>query len=222
MTSGNDHQALLDEDIAKCETSKRIELGNRSLTDQHITIIVENPIIKKHCTSLWLHDNMLTSQSTRVLADSLRNNNILQELFLDGNSILDAGVYHLSLVLNNSSLISLSLSECGITDVGAMYLAENLKTNQTLRRLWLYHNQIGDQGMQAFAEALTRYNTTLEWLDLRSNKLVTDASVCSLVLMVESNQSLKKFWMEYCSLSYASKTRLRQLARPKTDFDLGA
>ena len=69
------------------------------------------------------------------------------------------------------------------------------------------------------ADTLTRHNTTLEWLDLRSNKLVTDASVDALVLMVESNQSLKKFWMKYFNLSYASKANLRQLAKSKTDFD---
>ncbi|CAF4210182.1 unnamed protein product, partial [Rotaria sordida] len=134
-----------------------------------MNIVVEGAIINKHCPSLWLYDNILTSQGAQILADSIGNTNILQELFLDGNQISDIGVHYLALILNRSTLTSLSLSENGITDQGAEYLAETLKTNRTLRRLWLYHNRIGDRGMQMFADTLTRHNTTLEWLDLRSN-----------------------------------------------------
>ncbi|CAF4985762.1 unnamed protein product [Rotaria sp. Silwood1] len=187
-----------------------------------MNIVIESAIINKRCSSLWLYDNMFTSRGARILADNIGNNNTLQELFLDGNQILDIGVHYLSLILNHSTLISLSLSENNITDQGAEYLAEILKTNRTLRRLWLYHNQIGDHGMKMFANILTKYNTTLEWLDLRSNKLITDVSVDALILMIESNHSLKKFWMEYCNLSYECKAKLRQLAKSKTNFELGA
>ncbi|CAF3723153.1 unnamed protein product [Rotaria sp. Silwood1] len=187
-----------------------------------MNIVVKSAIINKRCSSLWLYDNMFTSQGIRILADNIGNNNTLQELFLDGNQILDIGVHYLSLILNHSTLTSLSLSENNITDQGAEYLAEILKTNRTLRRLWLYHNQIGDHGMKMFANILTKHNTTLEWLDLRSNKLITDVSVDALILMIESNHSLKKFWMEYCNLSYECKAKLRQLAKSKTNFELGA
>ncbi|CAF3039019.1 unnamed protein product [Rotaria sp. Silwood2] len=222
MTSIDNHNSKLQEDIGKYEVLTRIDLNNRELTDEDMNIVVESAIINKRCPSLWLYDNMLTSQGARILADSIANNNTLQELFLDGNQILDIGVHYLSLILNCSTLISLSLSENGITDQGAEYLAESLKTNRTLRRLWLYHNQIGDHGIQMFADTLTRHNTSLEWLDLRSNKLVTDASFDSLILMLESNHSLKKFWMEYCNLSYEYKAKLRQAAKSKMNFDLGA
>ncbi|CAF3319096.1 unnamed protein product, partial [Rotaria sp. Silwood2] len=195
---------------------------NRALADQDINIIAEGAIINTRCSSLWLHDNMLIIQGTRILADSIENNNTLQKLFLDGNQIMDIEVHYLSLILNRSALTSLSLSENNITDQVAIDLAETLKTNRTLRRFWLYHNRFGDDGMQSFADTLTRHNTTLEWLDLRSNKLVTDASVDALILMLESNHSLKKFWMEYCNLSYECKAKLRQLAKSKTNFDLGA
>ncbi|CAM2698652.1 unnamed protein product [Rotaria socialis] len=222
MAKISDHNSKLEEDIGKLEMSTKIDLSNRVLTDQDMNIVVQGTIILKQCPSLWLYDNFITSQGVRILADSLRNNNTLQELFLDGNQISDIGVDSLSLILNHSALQSLSLSENGITDQGAEYLAEALKNNRTLRRLWLYHNQIGDHGMQSLTSALTHNNTTLEWLDLRCNKLVTNASVDTLILMIESNQSLKKFWMEYCSLSYECKAKLRQLAKSKANFELGA
>lgn len=217
-----DHGSRIEEDIDKCEYLARIDLSNRELGDQDMNGVVQDALIDNKCSSLWLHDNIFTFEGVRTLADSILINNTLQELFLDGNQISDMGVHYLSLILNDSALVSLSLSENSITDEGAKDLAEVLKTNKKVRYLWLYLNRIGDQGVQIFANVLTHYNTTLERLDLRSNKLVTDASVKHLLLMLESNESLRIFWMEYCNLSYECKAKLRQTAKLKNNLHFGA
>ncbi|CAF4684277.1 unnamed protein product, partial [Rotaria socialis] len=52
-------------------------------------------------------------------------------------------------------LIPLGLYQNQIEDSGTQYLADALKTNQSLKELHLYNNQIGDNGAQRLAEALT-------------------------------------------------------------------
>jgi len=106
--------------------------------------------------------------------------------------------------------------------VGAQHLAEMLKTNTTITRLWLFHNEIGDRGVKLLADVLAYDNQTLQWFDLRLNKSVTDSSFDCLCNMLKYNQTLKKFWMEYCNLSRPMKAKLREIGQAKEDFDIGA
>jgi Ran GTPase-activating protein (RanGAP) involved in mRNA processing and transport len=52
----------------------------------------------------------------------------------------------------------LGLNSNDITDEGARYLAEMLKTNKILTFLRLSHNSISDQGVQLLADTLTHHN----------------------------------------------------------------
>ena len=64
-----------------------------------------------------------------------------------------------------TSLTTLSLYNNNISDVGAMTLAEALRTNTTLTNLDLSFNIIHAKGAKALADAL-RTNTTLTALDV--------------------------------------------------------
>jgi Ran GTPase-activating protein (RanGAP) involved in mRNA processing and transport len=214
----------LGSEIAKYESHSKIDLSFRQLTDRDMDIVVKQAIIKKQCTALLLNDNLITSEGATILANALHNNTTLEELNLWNNQLSDSGVYSLTQVLsaNNSTLRSIGLGQNHISDIGAQHLAEMLKTNTTITRLWLFYNEIGDQGIKLMADVLAHDNKTLQWLDLRLNKSITDLSSDSICNMLKNNRSLKKYWMEYCNLSRPMKAKIREIGQAKEDFEIGA
>jgi Ran GTPase-activating protein (RanGAP) involved in mRNA processing and transport len=224
MVSKNYRNTQLENDINKYESHSKIDLSFRQLTDRDIEIVVKHAIIQKQCKVLLLNDNLITAKGATIIAKALYNNTTLEELNLWNNQVSDLGVYSLSqaLSVNNFTLRSISLGQNRISDVGAQHLAEMLKTNTTIIRLWLFHNEIGDRGVKLLADVLAYDNKTLQWLDLRLNKSVTDSSFDSLCNMLKCNQKLKKFWMEYCNLSRPIKAKIREIGQAKEDFDIGA
>lgn len=157
-----------------------------------------------------------------ILADTLNNNEALEELVLDDNRVCDDGVYSLvkTLSIKNNTLKNLSLGNNGITNEGAKQLAQMIKTNKILTCLKLYENEITDGGIQILADAIEKHNTTIEVLHLFKNKLLTDSSVDSLLQMIEHSQSLNELDVSYCTLSERSKERFKALEKLKTNFKI--
>ncbi|CAF4772514.1 unnamed protein product [Rotaria sp. Silwood1] len=157
-----------------------------------MSTVAGQAIIQRQCTELRLKQNKITSQGALILADALRHNIKLRELYLYGNQISDIGSRSLAQAFSvkHSTLIRLSLGSNGITDEGARYFADMLKINRTLRHLLLSANKIGDRGCSQLANTLIYYNTTLERLDLDSNRAVTDSSVSNFVAMIRTNDNL--------------------------------
>lgn len=120
------------------------------------------------------------------------------ELLLNGTSLslsLDNkltcnGMRPLSTFLSYHPLQELSLQGNKITDQGASFLGESLRSNETLKILCLSNNQIGDQGIAQLAEAL-RHNKTLQQLDLEMNR-IGDEGVIHLAEALRSNRTLKQ------------------------------
>lgn len=224
MASEGYRNSKLENEIDQYEYRAKIDLSFRQLTDQDMEIVAKQAIIQKQCVALLLNDNSITSKGATIIANALYNNTTLEELNLWNNQVSDLGAFSLSKILSvsNSSLRSIGLGQNGISDEGAQHLAEMLKTNRTITRLWLFHNEIGDRGVQGLADVLAHENKSLQWLDLRLNKSVTDSSFDSIANMLKSNQSLKKFWMEYCNLSRPVKAKIREIGQAKEDFDIGA
>ena len=73
---------------------------------------------------------------------------------------------------NRSMVKVLSLDGAGITDAGAIHLAEMLKENKTLAGPNLYKNKIRNDGANALSEALVK-NKSLEQLYLHYNEITS-------------------------------------------------
>ena len=79
-----------------------------------------------------------------------------------------------------------------ITEVGASYIAEVLRTTVALRKLYLWFNPIGSKGLQSIAESLT-INTSLIKLDLSGCLLtITEENGPTLTRMLQRNKTLRK------------------------------
>jgi Ran GTPase-activating protein (RanGAP) involved in mRNA processing and transport len=84
-----------------------------------------------------------------------------------------------------------------ITEVGASYIAEALKTTRALRKLDLESNEIGDKGLQYIAEALIT-NTTLTELSLRECGLrIREESGPALTEMLQKNKTLRELILSH-------------------------
>lgn len=97
------------------------------------------------------------------------------------------------LLLNNKTLISLSIQPANITEEGADLLAKALTTNNTLQTLCLHDNHIGDTGAISFANMLL-LNESLVKLYLDNNNISLDGSI-AFARALQKNQKLHTFYM---------------------------
>ena len=218
LGSGNQN---LREMIVPNENCRELDLHKKQLFDRDMEYVVEQ-VINKQCKKLCLSLNKISSEGVSILVNAVRNPSILEELYLDHNHISDLGVQLLAQAIsnNNTNLKVLYLGSNSITHVGAYHLAEMLKTNQTLRRLNLSENNMGDQGVQSLADALNFHNRFLLHLDLNSNKLENDLTIDQLVNMLRSNRSLEQLRICNCNLLESNKRRLQDAAKMKRYFVL--
>ncbi|CAF3665735.1 unnamed protein product, partial [Rotaria sp. Silwood1] len=210
----------LKQKIRQQKNNSQVYLKGQKLIDRDMNIIIEEAIIKKQCTWLYLSSNKITSMCVSILAEALNNNTTLEQLYLSDNQVCDNGVYSLIkiLSLNNNILKRLNLTKNGITEIGAKYLAEMLKTNKILTHLNLGENEINDHGVQILSDAIENYNTTIQSLDISSNKLLTDESIDYLLQMIKNNSSLNKLQIYNCSLSEKGKQKLKTSEQLKKNF----
>lgn len=160
-----------------------MELVNMNLTDQDIPIIIDKAIRKKKCVSLSLSTNKITADGVRVLVDTLKSKKNLTHLILSGNPIGDEGVKSIiELIPNCRTLYHVALANTGITDQGVKLLADTLGSNKNFVRC----------------------------LDLRSNTLITDASVEVLLQMVDNDETLSACRLDNCSISSEGREKLRE------------
>ncbi|CAF3398155.1 unnamed protein product [Rotaria sp. Silwood1] len=213
----------LKEKIIQLEPKLHADLSYCHLINADISIVVNEIIIDKKFTELWLHGNEITSHGASILASGLINNSKLKSLDFSFNPISDLGVHSLSQALlphQNSSLKILYLSKNNISNNGVIYLSEMLKINRTLNELWLSNNDIGDEGVKLLANVLAYYNKTLKILSLSMNRLITDSSIDYLIEMFENNRTLKQLWINDCNLSEHGKMKLSEKAHQKRKFKI--
>ena len=141
--------------------------------------------------SLTLDENMLTDETTHVLARGLLGSSTLTALSLRHNKIADAGAQTLARVIAaHPTLMSLSLAHNNITETGALALAQALSgassgsgsnpgAGSYLRTLDLSLNIINDAGAAAVLNAATS-SVSLEKLNLAAcNAGARSAQVCA-------------------------------------------
>jgi hypothetical protein len=84
----------------------------------------------------------------------------------------------------------------------------------------LSKNRIGDQGAIRLANAIIHHNSKFQRFMIQSNELITDASVWTLVNMLENRLRLVQFWVNDCGISDLGRARMQRFAQLREEFHL--
>lgn len=144
-------------------------------------------------SELILCDCKLGPQAAVHLATYLKYNKTVTRLYLQHNPRLgDKGIEEISLVLKvNKFLQVLNLSGCAVTDTGAAVLAENLPHATSLKKVYLYNNNIGYIGALALAELIKEHPAALQELFMWDNP-ITEPGLEALRDSYESAREIMK------------------------------
>ncbi len=164
--------------LAANRTLTSLRLCSNRLTDKGINALSAALSSQRGLIALDLYRNYMTEDGLVSLSTQLlRDHSTLQFLSLNNNSVgSKRGVNALAAAMkHNSSLISLSLTQIGLTGevLGPLSLA--LTTNRTLRNLNLSTNSLDVNCCNALRILLESVHSVLEVLDVSSCRLTSDA-----------------------------------------------
>jgi hypothetical protein len=155
--------------VSTCKIS--YELQNSWIGRKELGVVAEALKTNLIMTDLYLRSDSIGSDGAKAVAEALKTNSTLTTLDFQNNSIGSDGAKAVAEALKiNSILTTLYFGGSSMGVDGAKAVAETLKTNSTLTTLNLGSNPIGDDGAKAVAEVL-KTNSTLTTLDLESNSI---------------------------------------------------
>lgn len=151
---------------------------------------------KPQLEELRLVECELTGPSIYSMQMSLKNNPYLRVLDVRGNSLEDDSCEALGEIINTAeSLFKVILEDNNIGDEGLEALChKGLAQNKSLKRLCLKDNNFGPTGVQVLADTL-QFNNCLEELDLSYN-VIGDAGALALAGMLQCNHTLSELVLE--------------------------
>ncbi|XP_025148634.2 NACHT, LRR and PYD domains-containing protein 3 isoform X3 [Bubalus bubalis] len=146
-----------------------LNLSGNTLGDPGMNVLCET-LQQPGCNirRLWLVNSGLTSGCCPALSSVLSTNQNLTHLYLQGNALGDMGVKLLceGLLHHNCKLQVLELDNCSLTSHCCWDLSTLLTSNQSLRKLSLGNNDLGDLGVMLLCEVLKQQGCLLKSLRL--------------------------------------------------------
>ena len=204
--------------LSTLKTFKSLNLGGNLITDDAsdsiASVISNNPEINE----LYFGNNYLANGVLQIVK-ALEKISKIKVLHFDNNSINESVAEKLALVFYNSniedlnlsynnlqstkcilealskisSLKSLNLSACCMTDAVAEHLAAIIDSNYSLKTIKFQNNYFNTEGILAIAKSLSRLST-LKILNIRNNVLHTKEAVEAVSLVLENNRTIEQFY----------------------------
>ena len=186
---------------AQHETLKKLDVSHNPITSTGVGLAsLLHPLKLKHppsrLVSLNLAKTKLGANGAKEIAEMIKYNESIQELFLSDNNFGSRGMKALAPALElNSTLQVLDLSDNNIRK-GAWILAQALQksTHCNLKVLNISSNTIGASSMQKFAEFLVE-NRSLESFHVGCNELGSMGAFF-LGSILKHNYTLKELKLE--------------------------
>lgn len=175
-----------------------LDLTNTGIIDDGAILVLDN--LSHAIKYLYLASNGLTAKTCKLIADNIHKIK-LEQISMGCNRLGDIGAKFLADALANPecTLKSIEIASCGISSIGAGYIADALKINTSLEWLNLgflkstnilqeVPNVIGSQGAIYIAEML-KVNKTLKALDL-THTGIQQAGISGLAEVFDSNTTI--------------------------------
>ncbi|XP_025054383.1 ribonuclease inhibitor-like isoform X4 [Alligator sinensis] len=170
-----------------------LAVGKNNIGDAGFTLLCKGLVYPNYNIQKLCLDNCgMTADSCGDLATVLSTNPSLLDLALDNNNFGDVGLVLLckGLIHPKCNIQKLWLWECHFTAVACKDLANVIGTKESLRRISLTLNELGDAGMEMLCQGLKDPKCKLQFLSLKECGL-TSACCESLRSVLSTKQSLK-------------------------------
>lgn len=166
-------------------------------------------------THLSVARNGISALGAYCVFSALKNNGVLESLVFQGNWVGPRSGPSLNPCLSsNTALKYLSLSDCGLNDLGTTSISVGLGNNRGLKTLILSQNHIGNEGATALAESLL-WNRHLLSLNLASN-LIGSAGIVELSNSLRANPVLLELTLKSNNVKDGGAELLVELLRWKS------
>ena len=180
----------------------------KSYADEVLQALKENSKLK----ALDLDSNNMTETTAESIADVIKKNPSLEQLCLADNDLKLSTNVILQALQENSKLKVLNLSKNNMTDVDviAKSLANVLKSNTSLEKLYLADNEL-KSSIIIIVKALQE-NSALKALSLSKNGLTSEVAE-GLAGVVQSNTLLEQLFLADNDLKLCAPAILQALKR---------
>ncbi|XP_072897858.1 leucine-rich repeat-containing protein 34 isoform X7 [Hemitrygon akajei] len=138
------------------QSLQELHLAKMGIKDFGVQQLCEQLVKNKTLRFLDLRCNQISCDGARFLAELLRQNTPLKILDLAANRIGDDGLVYISEALRylNDQLIALSVTSNSITGIGLVTFANVLKSNTTLKNIYIWGNDLDESACSEFANLL--------------------------------------------------------------------
>eukprot|EP00828_Plagiopyla_frontata_P015259 TRINITY_DN19811_c0_g1_i1.p1 TRINITY_DN19811_c0_g1~~TRINITY_DN19811_c0_g1_i1.p1 ORF type:complete len:193 (-),score=40.01 TRINITY_DN19811_c0_g1_i1:79-657(-) len=161
----------MDENACQLEA---LMIPNNKCTDQGLicfSLILLNEKIQ--LKNLIIGDNLFTDFGMIHFINSIQENTTIQTLSLHGLKMSNKVLFVIcELLIHNKVLKSLNLGDCSISDELLMHLKSGLKSNENLKELYLWENNITNKGAKFLLDILKHENRKLEYIGLQNLSLI--------------------------------------------------
>ncbi|XP_051874920.1 leucine-rich repeat-containing protein 34 [Pristis pectinata] len=138
------------------QSLQELHLTKMGMKDFGVQQLCEQLVKNKTLRFLDLRCNQISCDGAKFLAELLKHNTPLKILDLASNRIGDDGLVYISEALRylNDQLIALSVTRNSITGIGLVAFANTLKSNTTLRNVYIWGNDLDEPACSEFANLL--------------------------------------------------------------------
>lgn len=164
---------------------------DEGLKAQLVKVLAQALKVNTSLEELWMYIQ-IGAQAITELASGLSENTSLREINFLIDNLEDIGVAKLAQALKgHKSLKKLQFHEMRVSTEAIRDLAQIIEENDVLEELWLHACYIDDEGATVLAQALMK-NKSLRECSLYKNK-VSNAGAIELAQVLKGNTSLEKF-----------------------------
>lgn len=140
----------------------------------------------------YIAGNHFDSECMSLICEALATDTKVKALWLKRNPILATGVVHIAQMLTtNQYLQTLDLLNTGLLDEGCEILFNALKSNRTLKHLYIDTNGLTAKSGQILRRHFEQNGNHLESLYMSCNAL-TDAGTCDIAAGLKDDKCLKR------------------------------